>query len=37
MSSAEIFGLFHAQARGAGAIRAVLDYFAAELAPGKRK
>lgn len=37
MSSAEIFGLFHAQTRGAGAIRAVLDYFAAELAPGKRK
>lgn len=37
LSSGEILGLFHTQARGAGAIRAVLDYFAEELARGKRR
>lgn len=37
MSSVEVLGLFHTQARGAGAIRAVLDHLAAELARGKSR
>jgi hypothetical protein len=33
LSPVEVYAMFHRQARGATAMRAVLDYLAAELPP----